>query len=82
MHLTYRDSKRHTSVVSGASAPEAGAPEKNILDDLPAGTDLGIFWEVSDLICRFELDSIPETGPELAVLIFKVLAKRKAVNST
>src|ERR1700730_17502638 len=27
MHLTYHDSHRHTSVVSGASASEAGAPD-------------------------------------------------------
>jgi hypothetical protein len=28
MHLTYRDSNEHTSVVSTANAGEAGAPER------------------------------------------------------
>jgi hypothetical protein len=39
MHLTYHDSDRHTSVVSGASASEAGAPE---IEVTPAMIDAGL----------------------------------------
>jgi hypothetical protein len=44
MHLTYRDSTPHTSTVSGASSPEAGAPVEfyasEVLKGLIGGLEL------------------------------------------
>jgi hypothetical protein len=66
--------KPHTSVVSGASVPEAGAPEARSLS-LPDGPDRELIWKAVEIILDWE-----ERGDGLATdlacrLYFDVFCK-------